>query len=277
MTETKSRAGESVSRRWLRDGVIDRVPVVASIVVVLLVWQFLASGVPSFTFPEPLELLTAVGTVVTGSGEFDPAVNYGYTIARIAIATVLSLGAGVAAGVLMGLNERVKGYLYVFALLTFAFPSIIWALLGVLWFGLTTFLVPVFAVFMIVTPYVAIIIEEGMGDLDANLVEMGTAFGASTDQLWRHVYIPHLYPHIFASARLTVTLAWKITLVAELFGTSNGVGQIILFFFEQLKNDMILAWAIPMMVLMFGIEKGFRALEARAFTWRDEVGDVAAA
>ena len=245
--------------------------------VVLVVWHLLAAGVPSFTFPQPLELAVALKTVVTGSSEFDPVVNYGYTIGRIAIATAVSLVVGVTAGIVMGLNERAKGYLYVFALLTFAFPSIIWALLGVLWFGLTTFLVPVFAVFMIVTPYVAIIVEEGMGDLDVDLVEMGAAFGADSDQLWRDVYIPHLYPHIFASTRLTVTLAWKITIVAELFGTSNGVGQIILFFFEQLKNDMILAWAVPMMALMFGVERLLRVIEARAFTWRDGVDETVAA
>jgi len=261
----------------IRGGVVDRIPVAVSVLVVLVVWHLLAAGVPSFTFPQPLELAVALKTVVTGSSEFDPVVNYGYTIGRIAIATAVSLVVGVTAGIVMGLNERAKGYLYVFALLTFAFPSIIWALLGVLWFGLTTFLVPVFAVFMIVTPYVAIIVEEGMGDLDADLVEMGAAFGADSDQLWRDVYIPHLYPHIFASTRLTVTLAWKITIVAELFGTSNGVGQIVLFFFEQLKNDMILAWAVPMMALMFGVERLLRVIEARAFIWRDGVDETVAA
>lgn len=277
MARTEAEAGVPTLGRRVRNRFTDRVPVGISVVVVLLAWQYLAAGVPSFTFPEPLELAVAVEAVLTGGGEFDPVVNYGYTLARIAIATVVSLVVGVVAGIVMGLDKRAKGYLYVFALLTFAFPSIIWALLGVLWFGLTTFLVPVFAVFMIVTPYVAIIVEEGMSDLDADLVEMGAAFGASSDQLWRHVYIPHLYPHIFASTRLTITLAWKITLVAELFGTSNGVGQIILFFFEQLKNDMILAWAIPMMALMFCVEKFLRVVEARAFEWRDGVDDITVA
>jgi len=262
--------------RRIRAGAANRVSIAVSIVLVGLVWQLLASGVPSFTFPKPLELIGAIEVVVTGGTEYDPVTNYGYTIARIGIATAVSLTVGVLAGILMGLNDTAKRYLYIVALSTFAFPSIIWALLGVLWFGLTTFLVPVFAVSMIVTPYVAIIIEEGIQDLDADLVEMGDAFGASSDQMWREIYIPHLYPHIFASARLTVTLAWKITIVAELFGTSNGVGQIILFFFEQLRNDMIIAWVLPMMVLMFGVEKLLRRIEADAFSWREEVTEVTA-
>lgn len=254
-----------------------RLPIAISIVVVVGLWQLLAAGVPSFTFPEPLELLASLQVVVSGSGDFSPVTNYGYTIVRILLATVVSLTVGVVGGIVMGLSDRAKGYLYVYALMTFAFPSIIWALLGVLWFGLTSFLVPVFTVFMIVTPYVAIIIEEGMRDLDANLVEMANSFGASSDHLWRDIYIPHLYPHLFASTRLTITLAWKITIVAEIFGTSNGVGQVVTFFFEQQQNDMILAWAVPMMVLMFGVEKLLRRVETRTFVWRDDANDVAVA
>lgn len=275
MTETQSATVSATGQ--VREGLSSRLPIAVSIVVVLALWQFLAAGVPSYTFPTPIELLASLQVVATGGGDFSPVTNYGYTIVRILLATVASLIVGVFAGILMGLSDRAKGYLYVYALMTFAFPSIIWALLGVLWFGLTSFLVPVFTVFMIVAPYVAIIVEEGMRDLDANLVEMGSSFGANTDQLWRHVYIPHLYPHIFASTRLTITLAWKITIVAEIFGTSNGVGQIVTFFFEQQQNDMILAWTVPMMALMFGVEKLLRRVETRTFAWRDDADDVAMA
>lgn len=251
-----------------------RLWILVSIVAVLALWQVTASTVPSYTFPTPPELVTALGTVFSGASEYSPVTNYGYTLLRMAVASVACLVVGVGLGILMGLHTTAKEYTYVYLLMTFAFPSVIWAFLGVLWFGLTAILVPVFAVFMIVTPYVAIIVEEGMRDLDRHLVEMGEAFGADGGQLWREVYVPHLYPHIFASVRLTVTLAWKITLVAEIFGTENGVGQVITFFFESLRNDMILAWAVPMMVLMYGIEKLLRWIEASAFSWREEVDDV---
>ena len=273
-----SERSVSVRDRLARDGtpfdVAGRLPVLLSVVGVLVVWQGLASTVPSYVFPTPLELLSALVVVATPGGEFSPVTNYGYTLLRVLVASVVCLSAGVVGGILMGVSERAKEYGYVYLLMSFAFPSVIWAFLGVLWFGLTTVLVPVFAVFMIVAPYVAIIVEEGMADLDHDLVEMGEAFGADGDQLWREVYIPHLYPHIFASTRLTFTLAWKITLVAELFGTRNGVGQAVRYFFQAQQNDMILAWAVPMMVLMYGIEKLLQATEASAFDWRKQVDDV---
>lgn len=249
--------------------------VLASIVVVLAAWTAAASLVPSYIFPTPVELLASIRAVFVG-GEFSPAVNYGYTLLRVAVASALCLGVGVAVGILMGMNARVKEYLYVFVLATFAFPSVIWAFLAVLWFGLTTLLVPVFAVFMIVAPYVAIIVEEGMRELDQDLVEMADSFGADGDLRWRQVYLPHLYPQIFASTRLTITLAWKITIVAEIFGTRNGVGQVVAFFFESQRVDMILAWAVPMMLLMYLIEQLLQRIETARFSWREGT-DVAPA
>lgn len=266
--------GDRLARAGTPMRVVDRVPVLLSIIGVLVVWQVVASTVPSYVFPTPPELLSALVAVATPGGEFDPVTNYGYTLLRVVVASVVCLSVGITGGILMGVSEKAKEYLYVYLLMSFAFPSVIWAFLGVLWFGLTTVLVPVFAVFMIVAPYVAIIVEEGMADLDRDLVEMGESLGADSDQLWRDIYIPHLYPHIFASARLTFTLAWKITIVAELFGTRNGVGQAVRYFFQAQQNDMILAWAVPMMVLMYGIEKLLQSTEAAAFDWREDVGDV---
>jgi len=138
----------------------------------------------------------------------------------------------------------------------------------VIWFGLTTWFVAVFTVFMIVAPYVAITIKEGIEELDPDLTEMAESFDASSFLIWQNIYIPHLYPHIFASTRLTLTLAWKITLIAEIFGTELGLGEIINYYFQANQNDMIIAWVLPMMVLMFVIDRGFRRIETEWFSWR---------
>lgn len=263
-------------RDRLTGGGSGRLPVAASAVVLLVLWQAVASTVPAYVFPTPVELLSAVVAVAAPGGEFSPTTNYAYTLLRVGVASAVCLVVGVTGGIAMGRSERTKEYGYVFVLMSFAFPSVIWAFLAVLWFGLTTLLVPVFVVCMIVVPYVVIVVEEGTRDLDHDLLEMGEAFGADADQLWREVYVPHLYPHIFASARLTFTLAWKITLVAELFGTRNGVGQVVRYFFQAQQNDMILAWAVPMMVLMYGVEQLLGWAETAAFAWRDEADRVVA-
>lgn len=246
-----------------------RFAVPISVAVVLVTWNLTALTTPSYIFPTTPELLVSMASIVGAGGEFSIVDNYGMTLLRVFVATILCLVVGISVGILLGTSERADDYLFVYILGTFAFPSVIWAFLAVIWFGLTTWFVAVFTVFMIVAPYVAITIKEGIEELNPNLTEMAEAFDASSFLVWQNIYIPHLYPHIFASIRLTLTLAWKITLIAEIFGTQLGLGEIINYYFEANQNDMIIAWVLPMMALMFLIERGLRRIETERFSWRD--------
>ena len=253
----------SVSREAILDRLNGTVPIVVSVIVVFVGWNLAAATTPSYIFPTLPELLAAFGEAFGSEAEFSAIDNYGMTLARVTVASVCCLVVGVTAGILMGTSERADDYLFVYVLGTFAFPSVIW-------FGLTTWFVAVFTVFMIVTPYVAISIKEGIEDLDHTLPEMAEAFDASTFLVWQNIYIPHLYPHIFSSTRLTVTLAWKITLIAEIFGTRVGLGEIINFYFQANQNHMIIAWALPMMVLMFVVDRGLHYIETERYSWGGE-------
>jgi len=133
--------------------------------------------------------VAAFGEAFGPDAEFSAVDNYGMTLARVIVASVCCLTVGVTAGIIMGTSERADDYLFVYVLGTFAFPSVIWAFLAVIWFGLTTWFVAVFTVFMIVTPYVAISIKEGIEELDRTLPEMAEAFEASTFLVWQNIYI----------------------------------------------------------------------------------------
>ncbi|WP_418283148.1 ABC transporter permease [Halorubrum sp. DTA98] len=252
--------------RWLGE----QAAVLASVLLVAVVWHVAAVSTPAYVFPTAPELAAAFVAAFGSNAEFAPVENYGITLLRVAFASVLCLVVGVALGIVMGTNERADEYLYVYVLATFAFPSVIWAFLAVIWFGFTTWFVAVFTVFMIVAPYVAITVKEGIEDLDPDLTRMARSFDASAFMIWQRIYIPHLYPHIFASTRLTVTLAWKITLIAEIFGTETGLGGIINYYFQANQNHMIIAWVLPMMAFMFLVDRGLRRIETERFSWRTD-------
>lgn len=241
--------------------------ILMSVLLVFIAWNLTAALTPSYIFPTALELAASFSKAFGAGAEFSAISNYGMTISRVLVATFCCLVVGITVGIVMGTDKRAEEYLFVYVLGTFAFPSVIWAFLAVIWFGFTTWFVAVFTVFMIVAPYVAISIKEGIEDLDPNLPEMAEAFEASAFLIWQNIYIPHLYPHIFSSTRLTLTLAWKITLIAEIFGTETGLGQVINYHFQANQNNMIIAWVLPMMVLMFLADRGLRRVETDHFSW----------
>ena len=54
---------------------------------------------------------------------------------------------------------------------------------------------------------------------------MARAFRMAPMTRLRHVVLPQLAPQIAASARAGISLIWKIVLVVEFLGRSNGIGR----------------------------------------------------
>ena len=241
---------------------------VLAVVLAALAWELLALDLPSYRFPGLLALAGNVGVVLRGAGEFDPVPTIGATLARVGVGFGLSFLLALAWGTAMGLRTAAEDYLGLplYALLTV--PSVVWAFLGVLWFGLTEYLVPVFVVVLVVAPYLAVTVWNGVEAVDDDLVEMAQAFDASPAERLRHVYLPQVLPALLAAVRLGLAVAWKLALVAEVFGAATGVGVAVKYHFENFDTGMVIAWAVPVMALMVVVERLLRWAEARATRWR---------
>src|SRR5207302_5783419 len=86
--------------------------------------------------------------------------------------------------------------------------------------------------------------REGTRSLDAALDEMASVFAIPRWKAFRHVILPQLAPYIAAAARSGLSLVWKIVLVAELLGRSNGVGFEIGVAFQLFDIPRLLAYAL---------------------------------
>lgn len=246
-------------------------PRAVGVVLFLGTWQLLSLYFPESQFPGLGRLAENLIVIFSGESRFDVIANYSMTIQRILIGFSVSLVVGTSVGIFMGTNKFLEDYLTTPVMTFLSFPALIWAFLGILWFGLTEYVVPVFTIVMVVTPYVVVNIWEGTKDLDQDLVQMAESFDASRSQVWRHIYLPHLNPYLLGTVRLALSLSWKILLVAELFGAQIGIGSVVNSYYLNFRADMIIAWALPIMVLMFGFERLLRRLEARLFAWRPEL------
>jgi NitT/TauT family transport system permease protein len=92
-------------------------------------------------------------------------------------------------------------------------------------------------------------------------------FGAGKTLL--HVVLPQLYPYLLASARSGLSLIWKIVLVVELLGRSNGMGFQLQMLFQLFDVTGILAYTAAFVVVVQVIETAvLQPLEVRATRWR---------
>ena len=82
--------------------------------------------------------------------------------------------------------------------------------------------------------------------------------------------MPQLYPYIMAAARGGIALIWKIVLVVELLGRSNGVGFKLNEFFNLFDIASLFAYTLAFVAVMVFVEYAIvNPIERRLNKWRN--------
>ena len=258
--------GSTRARRFLAEEVFYRFLFVVSF---FLVWQVSAMTVVAGLLPTPFETYEAMVEIVNSGLFIDSMLN---TIRRVAIPFVAAWGASVVIGVAMGIDDRAEKYFDVAVILGLTIPGLAWAVISIMFFGLSQF-TAYFAVFITILPMITINFWEGVKDIDMQLTEMGEVFNFSRLRNIRHVLLPQLYPYMFSAGRFGLGLAWKVVVLVEFLGMGNGVGYQIGLEFSNFDMAAVLAWTGLFTLVMLVIEYGgFKYLERRYLAWRPEVG-----
>jgi len=245
-------------RGWLWRG--------ASLIGLAVVWEIAAQLAGSNMLPTPVAVLAAMYRD-TRSGKLPLAL--GITMARVLAAFVVAMSIGTVVGFMMGRSRKLNLLLDGPLVLALNIPALVITILCYLWLGLTEVAVIV-AVALNKIPVVVVTVREGSRAIDARLLAVAQVYHVPrTVRLWR-VILPQLYPYLIASARNGLALIWKIVLVAELLGRSNGVGFELSVFFQYFDITSILAYTLAFAALVMIIEAGvMRPLEKRAMRWRE--------
>ena len=222
-----------------------------SILALVLVWQIAAwlADNPR-RLPSPAAVLVML-TQLTLSGEL--LYHLGVTLWRVAASFVIAMLIGTALGVAMGrapLFDRLAHPWLVFFL---NIPALVTIVLAYIWIGLVETAVIV-AVAANKIPNVMVTLREGARALDRNLLEMASVFRIGRRRTLQYVVLPQLYPYIAAAARSGLALIWKIVLVTELLGRSNGVGFEIGLYFQLFDVTGILAYTVAFVIVIQMIE-----------------------
>jgi NitT/TauT family transport system permease protein len=194
--------------------------------------------------------------------------HLGVTLARVLVAFVTAMGLGAALGLAMG-RWRVFDLMFDgWLVLLLNLPALVIAILLYIWFGLTE-AAAVGAVALNKLPLVAVTIREGARALDRDYADMADVFRIGRWRRWRHVVAPQLAPFFLVSTRTGLSLIWKIVLVVELLGRSNGIGFELQLYFQLFDVPRILACALAFVAVIQAIEWGLlQPLERRLGAWR---------
>lgn len=239
--------------------------VVASLIGLCLLWALAAYAWPSRAFPPPDEVWRVLVREAAAGELF---FNLGVTLVRVAAAYVLAMVIGSVIGILLGSHRRADEFFNPLVILLLNIPALVIIVLAYIWFGLNE-AAAIGAVAVNKIPNVVVTMREGARALDPRYQDMATVYRFGTLDLIRHVILPQLQPYFAAASRSGIALIWKIVLVVELLGRSNGVGFQIHLHFQLFDVAAILAYTLAFVAIMLIIELFLvQPLERYASRWR---------
>lgn len=194
--------------------------------------------------------------------------HLGVTLVRVIAAFSIAMAIGVATGLVMGRSELANALGEPWLILLLNAPALIIIVLAYIWIGLNE-AAAILAVALNKIPNATVTIREGTRALDPALMEMAETYRFGRAKTLRHVILPQLAPYIAAAARSGLALIWKIVLVVELLGRSNGIGFQIHLYFQIFDVRAILAYTLVFVGVMLLIELAIvQPLERHAYRWR---------
>jgi ABC-type nitrate/sulfonate/bicarbonate transport system permease component len=248
-------------RQRLRRGVVAILP----FVVLLVLWQALAATQPAYVFPSLRTIFnTLIGFLHDGS-LWSASIA---TIQSVAVGSLLSMVLGVAVGFALARFPAMTGPLLNF---TQTVPYVVWALMSLIWFGLSKFSV-IFTIVVAAFPIVSFNVASGLQNVDPQLLGMAKSVRASRYMTLRHIVFPSLTPYLVSASRTMLGMCWKISVLAELFAGGaggGGVGYNLFVGWEFSRPNEVFAWTVWLVALMLVSDRLFIVpLEMLATRWK---------
>jgi NitT/TauT family transport system permease protein len=236
-----------------------------SLLLLVALWQGASMLADSRLLPPPLMVLAVIGREAHSHALY---FNMATTLARVAVAFTLAMVFGTLIGIWMGRNPTVDRLGDPWLVILLNLPALVVIVLAYVWLGLTE-VAAVLAVALNKLPNTVATVREGARALDPGLDEMAAVFAMPWQTRVKHVVLPQLAPYIAAATRSGLSLVWKIVLVVELLGRSNGVGFEIGSAFQLFDVALLLAYALPFVGIMLAIETFIvQPFERHVSRWR---------
>jgi len=240
---------------------------VFSIVGFLALWTIAASIIADPLLPGPVEVSSAVLREINSGALWHHLL---ITLWRVLASFIMAMVLGIAIGLAMGRSHMINGLFDPWLVFFLNIPALVVIFLCYIWGGLTE-TAAILAVVINKVPNVAVMLREGTRSLNYELEEMGQSFRYTRLQMFQHIILPQLQPFIVAAGRSGLSLIWKIVLVVEFIGRSDGVGFQLHTYFQLFDVAGIFAYSLAFIVVMLLIEiLLLQPWERYATRWRAE-------
>ena len=189
------------------------------------------------------------------------------TLFQCLLGFALAVIGGIAIAVVITQFTTIRRGFYPLVVGIALIPKISVAPLFTLWFGAGS-VARVSLVFFIAFFPMVVSPASGLMSVDAGLLRMARAFGASPWQIFWTLRVPSALPYIFDGMKVAMSLAVIGIIVAEFVTADRGLGYLVIFATGLLDTTMMLAAIILLSVIGLGLYFAIEAAGKVAVYWR---------
>ncbi|WP_342360878.1 ABC transporter permease [Terrarubrum flagellatum] len=229
------------------------------------IWAIATLGgyVPKLFLASPITMVEEGANLVVKHGFlFDIIITIWRVVGGFVLAALIAL----PLGIMMGAYKSIEAFFEPFVSFARYLPASAFIPLLILWAGIgeTQKLLVIFigSFFQLV-----LMIAVAVGGVRRDLVDAAYTLGASDRSLVTRVLLPNAAPEIAEILRMVLGWAWTYVIVAELIGSSSGIGHMITDSQALLNTGQIIFGIIVIGVIGLISDFLFKAANARLFPW----------
>ncbi len=236
---------------------------IALIVGFFVAWELLCLmfGVPDIVLPRPSQIIASLI-------QYWPAIwpHMAQTLYTTMVGFFFGVVTGLALGVLVGSSKLAYDSAYPLLVGFSSVPKVAVVPIFVLWFGSGT--VPAVLTAMIICFFPIVVnVATGIATVEPELEDvMKTLKATKLDILW-NVGLPRSMPYFFASLKVSVTLAFVGSVVAETVASNRGVGNMMIIASSNFNVPLVFAGLFVLAGLGVALYALFSIAEARITGW----------
>ena len=237
---------------------------VSFFILFFAVWSFATFGgfVSKIFLADPITMLQSGVKLLQDGFAKDIGMTVWRVVGGFTIATVFAL----PLGILMGAYKPIEAFFEPFVSFARYLPASAFIPLLILWAGIGE-AQKLSVIFIGSFFQLVLMIAVTVGSTRKDLVEAAYTLGSSDKGIVMRVLLPASAPTIAETLRQVLGWAWTYVIVAELVGSSSGIGHMITDSQALLATDQIIFGILVIGLIGLLSDYLFKAFNKRLFPW----------
>jgi NitT/TauT family transport system permease protein len=242
---------------------IERWSPLVLLMVLVALWQGVCVlfAIPEFIFPSPTQIAQAMGEF---SGPIAEAAWKTFWVTMVGFG--ISIVVGVLLGFLVGSSRLAYAAVYPLLVAFNAVPKAAIVPILIVWFGigvgpgiLTAFLISFFPI--------TVNMATGLATLEPELEDVLRVLGAKRMDVLMKVGLPRSMPFFYGSLKISITLAFVGTVLAEMTAGDSGIGYLMQSAGSQQRLALAFAGLVVIGAMAMLMYELFSAVEKHTTAW----------